>query len=266
MTGIAAPAETPLAALDAASVGYRGRDVLREIQLHVHAGERVALVGPNGAGKSTLLRALAGTIAPRAGSVRLGGDEVGRLDRATIARRVAVVPQLVSLPFATRVEEVVGLGRLPHEDPFRGQRPSDRAAVAAAIERVGVGHLLGRDARELSLGERQLVLLALAVAQAAPLLLLDEPTVHLDLRHRVEAMELLVDLNERDGTTILAVLHDLGLAAHFFPRVVLLDRGRIVADGSPAEVLSPARIREVFGVDPALIALGAGPTDRSSGV
>lgn len=262
----AAPAGPPLAALDAASVGYHGRDVLSEVSLHIRAGERVALVGPNGAGKSTLLRALVGTIAPRAGSVRLGGDEVAKLDRAAIARRVAVVPQLVALPFATRVEEVVALGRLPHEDPFRGQRPSDRAAVAAAIERVGVGHLLGRDARELSLGERQLVLIALAVAQAAPLLLLDEPTVHLDLRHQVEAMELLVDLNERDGTTILAVLHDLGLAAHFFPRIVVIDRGRIVGDGAPSDVFAPARIREVFGVDPSLVNLGVErldpPADR----
>jgi ABC-type cobalamin/Fe3+-siderophores transport system ATPase subunit len=144
---------------------------------------------------------------------------------------------------------------LPHEDPFRGSRPADRAAVAAAIERVGVGHLLGRDARELSLGERQLVLLALAVAQSSPILVLDEPTVHLDLRHQVGAMELLVDLNERDGTTVIAVLHDLGLAAHFFPRLILLDGGRVAADGTPADVLSPERIREVFGVDPAFVRL-----------
>jgi iron complex transport system ATP-binding protein len=149
----------------------------------------------------------------------------------------------------------VALGRIPHEDPIRGARPADRAAIAAAIERVGVGHLLGRDARELSLGERQLVLLALAVAQAAPLLILDEPTVHLDLRHQVGAMELLIDLNRRDGTTILAVLHDLGLASLFFPRLVLLDAGRVVADGPPPEVLSPARIRDVFGVDPAIVRL-----------
>jgi iron complex transport system ATP-binding protein len=164
-----------------------------------------------------------------------------------------VVPQLPQLPFATTVEEVVALGRLPHEHPIRGLRPADRAAVAAAIDRVGVGHLLGRDARELSLGERQLVLLALAVAQAAPILVLDEPTVHLDLRHQVEVMELLVDLNARDGTTILAVLHDVGLAAHFFSRVVVLDHGRLVADGPPADALDEARIREVFGVDPALV-------------
>jgi iron complex transport system ATP-binding protein len=237
------------------AVEYRGRTVLRSIDLEVRAGERVALIGPNGAGKSTLLRVATGLVRPATGRALLGGSPLEGLDRGTIARRLAVVPQQATLPFATRVEDVVALGRLPHEDPLRGARPADRAATAAAIERVGVGHLLGRDARELSLGERQLVLLALAVAQAAPVLLLDEPTVHLDLRHQVETMELLVDLNERDGTTIVAVLHDLGLAALFFPRLVLLDAGRIVADGPPAEVLSPERIREVFGVDPAIVRL-----------
>ncbi len=169
--------------------------------------------------------------------------------------RGIVGPQLPSLPFATTVEEVIALGRLPHEHPIRGLRPSDRAAVAAAIDRVGVGHLLGRDARELSLGERQLVLVAMAVAQAAPVLVLDEPTVHLDLRHQVEVMELLADLNARDGTTVIAVLHDVGLAAQFFPRLIVLDRGRLVADGPPSEALTEDRIREVFGVDPALVRL-----------
>src|SRR6185436_3875117 len=241
--------------LERLTVAYRGRPALRDVDLHVDAGERVALVGPNGAGKSTLLRAIAGLVEPVVGSVELGGSPLAGLDRLAIARRLAVVPQLPTLPFATAVEEVVALGRLPHEHPIRGLRPVDRAAIAAAIDRVGVGHLLGRDARELSLGERQLVLLALAVAQQAPVLALDEPTVHLDLRHQVEVMELLVDLNQRDGTTILAVLHDISLAAHFFPRVVVLDRGRKVADGTPAEALSAERIRDVFGVDPNLVRL-----------
>ena len=237
------------------TVAYRSRPALTDVDLAVSAGERIALVGPNGAGKSTLLRAIAGLVDPAAGSVELGGTPIASLDRWAIARRLAVVPQLPQLPFATTVEEVVALGRLPHEHPIRGLRPVDRAAIAAAIDRVGVGHLLGRDARELSLGERQLVLLALAVAQQAPVLALDEPTVHLDLRHQVEVMELLVDLNQRDGTTILAVLHDIGLAAHFFPRVVVLDRGRLVADGAPAEALDADRIRDAFGVDPALVRL-----------
>ncbi len=242
--------------LDAVTAEYRGRPVLRDVTLGIARGERVALIGPNGAGKSTLLRVVTGLLPPAAGTVQLAGEPLGRLGRLSVARRVAVVPQQATLPFATPVEEVVALGRLPHEDPFRGARPGDRAAVGAAIERVGVGHLVGRDARELSLGERQLVLIALAVAQAAPILLLDEPTVHLDLRHQVETMELLVDLNERDGTTILAVLHDLRLAAHFFPRLVLLDRGRAVADGTPDAALSPDLVRDVFGVDPALVRLG----------
>lgn len=242
--------------LDAVSAMYRDRAALRDVTIEIDAGERVAIIGPNGAGKSTLLRVVAGLLHPATGTVELGGDRVDRLDRMSVARRLAVVPQLPLLPFATTVEEVVALGRLPHEHPVRGMRPSDRAAVAAAIERVGVGHLLGRDARELSMGERQLVLLAMAVAQAAPILVLDEPTVHLDLRHQVEVMDLVGDLNTRDGTTILAVLHDLGLAAHFFPRLILLDRGRVVADGSPADVLAPDRIRDVFGVDPSFVRLG----------
>jgi iron complex transport system ATP-binding protein len=239
------------------TVAYRGRPALRDVNLHIEAGERVALVGPNGAGKSTLLRAIAGLLPPLVGSIELGGADVASLDRLSVARRLAVVPQLAALPFSTTVDEVVALGRIPHEHPIRGMRPADRSAVAAAIEQVGVGHLIGRDARELSLGERQLVLLAMAVAQAAPVLVLDEPTVHLDLRHQVEVMELLGDLNARSGTTVLAVLHDLGLAAHFFPRLIVLDAGRIVGDGPPEVVLAPERIREVFGVDPTLVRLPA---------
>lgn len=241
------------------TVAYRDRPAISDADLSIEPGDRVALVGPNGAGKSTLLRAIAGLVEPAAGTVELAGTPIATLSRIAIARRLAVVPQLPSLPFATSVEDVVALGRLPHEHPIRGLRPADRAAVAAAIDRVGVGHLLGRDARELSLGERQLVLLAMAVAQEAPVLVLDEPTVHLDLRHQVEVMELLADLNQRDGTTVVAVLHDLGLAAHFFPRVVVIEKGRLVADGPPAESLTPERIREVFGVDPALVRLPAGP-------
>lgn len=241
--------------LQGIAVSYGGRAVLSGIDLSITAGERVALIGPNGAGKSTLLRVVTGLVAPSEGRVVVDGHALRTLDRASVARRIAVVPQQVTVPFSTRVEELVGLGRLPHEDPFRGARPADRAAVAAAIERVGIGHLLGRDVRDLSLGERQLTLVALAVAQAAPVLILDEPTVHLDLRHQVATMELLADLNTRDGTTVVAVLHDLGLAAAFFPRLVLLDNGRIVADGEPLQVLSEERIRSVFGVDPSMVRL-----------
>jgi ABC-type cobalamin/Fe3+-siderophores transport system ATPase subunit len=238
-----------LVAFDAVDVAYRQRDVLRDVSFEIRRGERVALVGPNGAGKSSLLRVLAGLVGVRHGSVLLDQRPIESLGRAAIARRISAVPA-ASLPFAMRVEDVVALGRLPHEDPIRGLRPSDRAAVAAAIDRVGLGHLLGRDVRELSLGERQLVLLALAVAQEAPLMLLDEPTVHLDLRHQLEIMQLLADLNEREGLTVIAVLHDLALAAAMFPRIVLVADGTIAAQGAPATVLTPERIRDVYGVDP----------------
>jgi iron complex transport system ATP-binding protein len=239
-----------------ATLGYGSREILRSANLTVGAGERLALVGPNGAGKSTILRGLAGLLVPTAGEIRIGGTPVGDLSRLDLARRLAVVPQLAVLPFSARVEEVVSLGRLPHEDPLRGPGPADRAAVAAAMDRVGLGRLMGRDARDLSLGERQLVLVAVAIAQAAPIVLLDEPTVHLDIRHQVEVMDLLVDLNERDGTTVVAVLHDLNLAVRYFPRIVLLANGRIEADGGAPEVLSADRIGDVFGIDPVILPIG----------
>jgi iron complex transport system ATP-binding protein len=205
-----------------------------------------------------LLRALTGVLVPRAGAVRLCGDPIASVDRRAVARTIAVVPELTDLPFAMPVDEVVALGRIPHEPPLTGPRASDLEAVDSAIERVGLGPLRHRDVRELSMGERQLVFIAVAVAQSAPILVLDEPTAHLDIRHQVEVMELLVELNQRDGTTVIAVLHDLALAAHFFPRVVVLDRGRVVADGEPMAVLDAERIREVFGVDPALVRLPVG--------
>jgi iron complex transport system ATP-binding protein len=223
--------------------------------LVVTTGERLALVGPNGAGKSSLLRAITGVLTPRTGAVTVLGERIDRVHRTTLARTIAVVPEVADLPFAMPVAEVVALGRLPHDPPLTGLRPTDIAAVERAMERVGIDHLRHRDVRELSMGERQLVFIAVAVAQSAPILVLDEPTAHLDIRHQVDVMELLVELNRRDGTTVVAVLHDLALAAHFFPRVVMLAAGRIVADGPPAETLGAGRIRDVFGVDPALVRL-----------
>ena len=242
--------------IEGVTAGYGGRTVLHDVTLRVPAGDRIAVVGPNGAGKSTLLRAVTGIVRPLAGDVRLGNEPLAGLSRGAIARRIAVVPQVASLPFNARVEEIVALGRLPHEDPIRGPRAPDRAAVADAIDRVGLGRLIGRNARELSLGERQLVLLAVAVAQAAPIIVLDEPTVHLDIRHQVEVMELLVDLNERDGRTILAVLHDLHLAARFMPRIAVLAGGRVAADGPPETALGAEVVRDVFGVAPESLPVG----------
>jgi iron complex transport system ATP-binding protein len=252
MTGFPASNE-PILALRGVAAAYGPRTVLRDVDLAIGSGAWLAIVGPNGAGKSTLLRLMTGVLAPSAGEVSVAGRSLATLDRDEIARSIAVVPQPSSLPFAATVEAVVALGRLPHEDRFRGLRPADRAAVAAAIERVGLGRLIGRDVRELSLGERQLVLLAVAIAQEAPVILLDEPTVHLDIRHQFDVMDLLADLNRRDGRTIVTVLHDLHLAAQRIPRIVVVASGGVVADGPPAEALDHDRIRDVFGVDPTLL-------------
>jgi ABC-type cobalamin/Fe3+-siderophores transport system ATPase subunit len=258
----------PILALRGVSAGYGARTVLHDVDLDIAAGEWVAIVGPNGAGKSTLLRLITGLLAPTRGEILVEGRDLARMDREEVARQIAVVPQPSSLPFSASVEAVVALGRLPHEDRLRGLRPVDRAAVAGAIERVGLGRLVGRDVRELSLGERQLVLLAVAIAQAAPIILLDEPTVHLDIRHQFDVMDLLADLNGRDGRTVVTVLHDLHLAARRIPRIVVAADGRVVADGPPGEALNGDRIRDVFAVEPELLPDGPwtrGPATASRG-
>jgi len=232
------------------AVDYGPRRVVDGINLRLAPGELACLLGPNGAGKSTLLRAITGTVRPASGAVLIDGVPIDEFERSRLARRLAVVPGQTVVAFPMRVAELVALGRVPHEHPLLGPRATDRFAIDNALERVGISHLRDRDVRELSLGERQLAVLAMTIAQGARLLLLDEPTVHLDLRHQVEVMELLRDLAARDGVTVLAVLHDIGLASHFFPRLMLIDHGRLVADGSRDDVLSPSRVRAVYGVDP----------------
>ncbi len=238
--------------IEGLSLTYGRREVLSDISLALKGGERACLVGPNGAGKSSLLRCLTGLVQPSAGAVILDGSPIGDIERSALARIISVVPSQVDLPFSMPVEDVVRLGRIPHEHPLTGSNEEDHIATDTAISRVGIEALRGRDVRELSMGERQLVLVAMAVAQGGRLIILDEPTVHLDLRHQVEVLTLL-DRLSADGLTVLSVLHDLPLAAHFFPRLVLLDEGRIVADGKPADVLSPERIRSVYGVDPRFV-------------
>jgi iron complex transport system ATP-binding protein len=250
-TSTGSPADPPAVEVRGVAAGYGQRGVLRGVDLTVAAGEWLGVVGPNGAGKSTLLRLMTGLLPPTDGEIRIAGRSLSRMDRAEIARHVAVVPQPASLPFAATVESIVALGRLPYEDRLRGLRAADRAAVAAAIDRVGLGRLVGRDVRELSLGERQLVLLAVAIAQAAPVILLDEPTVHLDIRHQLDVMDLLADLHARDGRTIVTVLHDLHLAARRIPRIAVVAEGGIAADGPPDVALDAEHVRAVFGVDPA---------------
>jgi iron complex transport system ATP-binding protein len=224
------------------------REVLRGLDLALRRGEMVALLGTNGSGKTTLLRTFAGTLAPDGGSVTFDGREIATWRRDALARRIAVLPQQVDLPAGFRVAELVAMGRAPHAQRLFASTADDERAIARALLDADAADLADRPAEELSGGERQRLLVAMALAQEPDLLLLDEPTLHLDLAHQVSLLAAIRRMRDQRGLTVLAVLHDLNLAAAFAPRVAVLDQGRVVADGPPGEVLVPDLVRRVFGV------------------
>ncbi len=239
--------EAALAARDL-RFAYAGGHGLEGVDLEVRAGEIVGLLGPNGAGKSTLVKLLSGVLAAGSGSIRVQGDELSGLARREIARRIAVVPQEPpsELPF-TALETVL-LGRHPHVSGLGFEADRDLDIARDALRRVGAGELAERPLGELSSGERQRVAVARALAQQTPILLLDEPTSFLDLRYQVELFDLLRSL-AGEGRALLAVLHDLNLAAEYCDRVVLVAGGRSVVAGSTAEVLTYAHLTEVYGTE-----------------
>jgi iron complex transport system ATP-binding protein len=220
--------------------------VLCGVSLELGAGELVGLIGPNGSGKTTLLRVLSGLLAPSRGQVSLHGQDVAGFDRRQVAQRVAVVPQELAMPFAFSAWEMVMMGRTPHVRPILGAGSRDRQVVVEKMELTATSALAERPFAELSGGEKQRVIIAMALAQEPEILLLDEPTVHLDINHQIEILELLKRLNRQENLTVLATMHDLNLAALYFDRLILLDQGQVVANGSPAEVLRQESIRQVF--------------------
>jgi iron complex transport system ATP-binding protein len=229
------------------TVSYAARRVLTNVSLEVAAGELVALIGPNGAGKSTFLRAVSGIAPFDAGEILLDGAPLARLSSQQRARRVAVVPQAASLPPAFTVWETVLLGRAPYLN-FLGQTGQrDEAAARAALERVDALELAERRMGELSGGEQQRVLLARALAQDTPILLLDEPTTHLDLKYQFSLMDTVAQLACEHGVAVLAALHDLNLAARYAKRVALLVEGEIKALGSPEQALRADVISRAYG-------------------
>ena len=229
------------------------RDVLRGVDLALAEGEVLGVLGANGAGKTTLLRIASRVLRPSAGRVLLAGQPIERLGRRALARALAVVQQESFVPFAFRVGEVVLMGRAPHLGLLGFESPSDVTRACDAMERVGIAALADRPLSGLSGGERQLVMLARALAQDPEVLLLDEPTAFLDLRHRVEVLEL-VRAVTREGRSALVVSHDLALVARFCDRLALLAEGRILAIGRPAEVLTPERLRQAFGIEADVLA------------
>jgi iron complex transport system ATP-binding protein len=229
------------------SFGSERPAVLRGVDLRVAEGELLALVGPNGSGKTTLLRSIAGTLPPDAGMVRLFGRPVADWGRMALARRVAVLPQSLILPDGFRVVELVEMGRAPHATRWFGSSAVDATAVERALADADALELAERYADELSGGERQRVLVAMALAQEPELLLLDEPTLHLDVAHQAAMLTTIARLRRRRGLTVVVVLHDLNLAASHAPRVALLSAGRIEADGAPESVLRVDLVRRLFG-------------------
>ena len=247
-TGLSLGDEPLLSASDVA-VSFGDLGVVSGVDLRVEPGSLVGLVGPNGAGKTTLLRAVTGAVEPDAGTVRIGGEPASSLSAREVGRRVASVPQATNLAFDFRVRHVVEMGRTPHLGRFDAHGPDDDDAVDAAMAAAAVERFADRSITEVSGGERQRVLLARALAQAAPLLLLDEPTASLDVNHAVETLELVrafVDDGERGA---IAAIHDLDAAARYCDEVVVLANGGVQAAGPPESVLSASAIGDAFDAE-----------------
>jgi len=231
-----------------AAFAYRDGHGVDDIGLSVRPGEIVGLLGPNGAGKSTLVRVLAGVLTPYRGSIRIAGDELASLSRREVARRLAVVPQEAPADLPYTALETVLLGRHPHLSGLGFESTRDIEVARRALARLGAEALADRPLSELSSGERQRITVARALAQETPILLLDEPTSFLDLRFQVELFDLLRRLAD-EGRAVLAVLHDLNLAAEYCDHVVLMRRGSIAAAGPTAETLTYSALTEVYGTE-----------------
>lgn len=228
--------------------GYEKRVILEDVSLTLPAGKITAIVGGNASGKSTLLRTLARILQPKSGAVLLDGQSVHQMKSRKLAQVMGLLPQSPIAPEGIAVADLVGRGRHPHQGLFSRWSAEDDRAVARALAATGTEELAERDLDTLSGGQRQRVWIAMALAQETDLLLLDEPTTFLDVAHQVEVLDLLVDLNTAQGTTIVMVLHDLNLAARYADHLIAVGDGGIRAEGPPAEVLTEDLVKAVFGL------------------
>ena len=235
---------------------YNGTDVIKGVDLSAERGEILAIIGPNGAGKTTLLKLLAGIIRPRKGIVLLGGHDIRRVPPRSRARMVGLVPQSESNAWPITVEQMVALGRAPHRGWLMPLTSRDRTIIEEVLGITGLDTLRDRPVTALSGGERQLALIARALAQQPGVLLLDEPTAHLDLRHQSEVMGLLRRLAHREGLAVVMTSHDVNQAAMYADRMALLAEGEIKAAGTPRRVLRPELLADVYGVQ---VAVGSHP-------
>ncbi|WP_323118327.1 ABC transporter ATP-binding protein [Burkholderia alba] len=232
----------------ALTVGYRDHVVLDRLDLTIGAGRVTALCGPNGCGKSTLLRTLAGLQPALSGQIEIAGAPLGSYRRRALARTLTMLAQFNQIPAGLTVRELVAYGRYAHGGWLRGLTRADRAAIDAALDASGLAGDAARDVAALSGGERQRAWIAMALAQQAPIVLLDEPTTYLDIHHQLDILSELRRLNRTRGLTIVWVLHDLNQAAAYSDEIVLMRAGRIVAQGTPDAMLDPAHLHDAFGV------------------
>ena len=237
-----------------ATLAYAGRTIVDAIDVAIPEGKITVIVGPNGCGKSTLLRALARLMTPRNGSVLLDGRDIHALPTRDVAKRLGLLPQAPISPEGILVADLVGRGRSPHQGAFQQWSRADEAAVASALAATDLSDVAHMRVDELSGGQRQRVWIAMALAQQTSLLLLDEPTTFLDLRHQIDVLGLLRTLNRTEGRTLVLVLHDLNLACRYADHMIAMRDGRIVAEGAPAEVVTSGVMAAVFGLDCTVIA------------
>lgn len=247
---LAPPPEVATADLTAEQISltYGSRVIVPGLDVAIPTGRITVIVGANACGKSTLLRGLGRLLKPVAGSVLLDGRDIHALPTKVVATRLGLLPQTPTAPDGITVADLVGRGRFPHQRWYRQWSPEDAEAVARALAVTGTTALADRAVDELSGGQRQRVWIAMTLAQGTPLLLLDEPTTYLDLAHQVEVLDLLADLNEDEGRTIVIVLHDLNLAARYAHHLIAMHDGRIVAEGDPRQVVTAELVEEVFGL------------------
>lgn len=230
-------------------LGYGHETVVKDITLQVKPGEMVGLIGPNGCGKSTIIRAISRVISPRSGKILLDGKDISHISRRDLARLLGVVPQMPLLPSAFTAFEIVLMGRNPHLSLFQYEGPEELAITWQAMAQTATQPLAGRRVSELSGGEIQCLLIARVLVQETKAILMDEPTANLDIGRQVEILDLIKNLCTEKDLTVLAALHDLNLASQYCDRLVLINNGRIHAEGTPREVITSQNIKEVYGAE-----------------
>jgi iron complex transport system ATP-binding protein len=240
-------------AADTVTLAYDGHVVVDSLSIDIPDGQITVIIGPNACGKSTLLRALSRLLRPKHGTVVLDGELIHALPTKQVAKRLGLLPQSPIAPDGILAGDLVARGRTPHQSLFQQWSIADEHAVRAALEATGTADLADRPVDELSGGQRQRVWIAMALAQETGLLLLDEPTTFLDITHQIEVLDLVAELNRSDGRTIVVVLHDLNLACRYAHHIVAMRDGRIVANGSPHEVITADTMRAVFGLESIVI-------------